>query len=121
MAAELDATGIAAPPRLNGSLVFAEPWESRVFGITMALHEAGRFEWEDFRQRLISDIKAWEDAHPDGEGFSYYEQWLAALQSLVCDRELVSHDDFDARVTAFAARTAGHDHAHEHAHEHGHR
>ena len=33
-----------APPRSNGELVFAAPWESRLFGMTLALHEAGRFE-----------------------------------------------------------------------------
>ena len=33
--------GVAAPPRANGELVFAAPWESRVFGVTMALREAG--------------------------------------------------------------------------------
>jgi nitrile hydratase accessory protein len=108
--AALDVAGIAAPPRLNGSLVFAEPWESRVFGVTMALHQAGRFEWDDFRRRLISTIKAWDDAHPDGEGYRYYEQWLAALQSLVCETELVSRDAFDARLASFAARPSGHDH-----------
>ncbi|MFD9651474.1 hypothetical protein [Streptomyces mirabilis] len=31
MSAPLDIEGPAAPPRSNGELVFAEPWESRAF------------------------------------------------------------------------------------------
>ena len=42
----LEDEGNLAPPRLNGELVFETPWESRVFGITMALFESGKFEWE---------------------------------------------------------------------------
>ena len=70
----LDVTGPAAPPRRNGELVFETPGESRVFGITMALHQAGCFEWDEFRQVLIAEIKRWEresDQRPD-EAWSYY-------------------------------------------------
>ena len=52
----LDLDGPVAPPRRNGELVFAEPWESRVFGLTMALHQAGIFIWDEFRSRLIDAI-----------------------------------------------------------------
>ena len=40
MTAELDRDGPAAPPRRNGELVFAAPWERRLFGVTMALTSA---------------------------------------------------------------------------------
>ena len=33
--------GPAAPPRSNGELVFAEPWESRAFGVAVALARRG--------------------------------------------------------------------------------
>ena len=49
--ADLDAP--AAPPRSNGELVFEEPWESRAFGIAVALHDAGVLDFEMFRARLI--------------------------------------------------------------------
>ena len=51
---ELD--GPAAPPRRNGEIVFAAPWQSRIFGLTMALHAAGTFTWDEFRARLIAAI-----------------------------------------------------------------
>jgi nitrile hydratase accessory protein len=110
--AVLDAAGSTAPPRLNGTLVFAEPWERRLFGVTMALHEAGHFEWEDFRQQLIAAIGRWEAAHPDGDGYCYYEQWLTALQGVLEASELVPGAELRARTAAFAARPAGHDHTH---------
>ena len=50
MTAELDRDGPAAPPRRNGELVFAAPWERQLFGVTMALHERGVFAWGDFRR-----------------------------------------------------------------------
>jgi nitrile hydratase accessory protein len=115
----LDAHGTAAPPRQNGTLVFAEPWERRVFGVAMALHQAGRFEWEDFRQRLIAAIAEWEAEHPDGEGYRYYDRWLVALQRVAYDADLVSVGEHEARVAAFATRPAGHDHEHPHGdHDH---
>jgi nitrile hydratase accessory protein len=109
--AVLDSAGASAPPRRNGSLVFAEPWERRLFGVTMALHEAGCFEWEAFRQHLIDSIASWEADHPGGDGYHYYEQWLSALQSVLSESELVSSADLHERVAVFAARPAGHDHA----------
>ena len=76
----LDSSGPAAPPRDNGELVFAAPWESRAFGLALALNEAGLIDWEDFRQALIREIGDWEAAHPSGAGWSYYECWLRALE-----------------------------------------
>src|SRR5262249_36675002 len=48
-----DADGAVAPPRSNGELVFEAPWESRAFGVAVALSEARGLEWERFRQGLI--------------------------------------------------------------------
>ena len=53
---ELAIIGPAAPPRSNGEMVFDAPWESRLFGVTMALVEAERFSWSEFQQRLIASV-----------------------------------------------------------------
>ncbi len=66
--------GPAAPPRANGELLFAAPWESRVFGVTLALFEAGRFEWPEFQSRLIAAIARHEAERGDGE-YQYYACW----------------------------------------------
>jgi len=109
----LDSAGPAAPPRDNGELVFAAPWESQAFGVALALHDAGRIDWEDFRQSLIREIADWEAAHPSGEGWSYYECWLRSLERLVSGTGLVAADDLRARRDELAARPAGHDHRHD--------
>jgi nitrile hydratase accessory protein len=115
----LDVEGPAAPPRSNGELVFAEPWESRAFGLTMALADRGVLSYEAFREALIGRIAAWEADHPAGECFSYYRCWLQALERVVVAGDLVSADDLARRSRSFAARPAGHDHGHEHDHDHG--
>jgi len=108
--AELPITGPAAPPRSNGELVFDAPWESHLFGITMALYEAGRFEWGEFQQSLIRAVHGWETEHPDGEGYVYYERWAEALEALLDQRGIVATDVLDERTAALATRPSGHDH-----------
>jgi nitrile hydratase accessory protein len=109
--AVLDWEGPLAPPRRNGELVFDTLWESRVFGMTMALYEAGAFRWEEFRDRLIAAIAAWERAHhPDDSGYRYWDCWLAAFEQLVADKELCPADALADRVAALNLRPPGHDH-----------
>ena len=112
---ELDVEGPAAPPRSNGELVFAEPWEGRAFGLTMALVDAGTIEYESFRTALIE-----RSGVADPAGFRYYRCWLQALEQVVAGSGLVSPDDLGARAAQFAARPAGHDHRHDHPHDHPH-
>ncbi|WP_019905888.1 nitrile hydratase accessory protein [Methylobacterium sp. 77] len=75
------------PPRTNGSLCFAHPWEREAFGLAIALARDGHFEWEDFREALIREIAAWEaQHHPDDPTWDYYECWLTALESVISTR-----------------------------------
>jgi nitrile hydratase accessory protein len=109
-------------PRRNGELVFAAPWESRAFGLAVALAEDGSCDWESFRSRLIAEIAAWEAQHrTEGEsaaGWSYYERWLAALERLLVESRIVTRAELE-RAVADAAHAQAHEHHHEH--EHGHR
>lgn len=108
----LDVDGRAAPPRSNGELVFEAPWESRAFGMAVALSQQGLFEWDEFRAHLIEEIGAWERAHPDGEGTQYYARWLAALERVLSDKGLCRAAELARRVGELAARSPAHDHAH---------
>jgi nitrile hydratase accessory protein len=126
---ELDIEGAAAPPRSNGELVFAAPWESRTFGMAMALYDAGAFAWDDFRDALVARISAWEANPPEGECYSYYQCWQAALEDVLASTGLVGTDALVARGDELAARPAGYDHGHGeddgdahdgHGHGHGH-
>jgi nitrile hydratase accessory protein len=106
----LDKEGAAAPPRQNGELVFKEPWESRVFGVTISLYRAGVFEWDEFRRLLIEEIDSWEkQGHPQDE-WSYYERWQAALERLLAVKGLCPHRELTDRVETLARREPGHDH-----------
>lgn len=104
-AAEL--SGRAALPRQNGELVFAAPWEGRVFGMAVALHDDAAFPWDEFRDRLIAEIARAEAA---GEGSSYYERWLAAFARLLVEQGMIDPAALDARTAEIAARPPEADH-----------
>lgn len=106
----LDASGASAPPRSNGELTFQAPWESRVFGLTMVLYERGRFEWEEFRDRLIAAIARAEARLGPDEAFHYYACWLEALQDLLAAKKLCGPEVLAEREGSLTARPAGHDH-----------
>ncbi|MFD1935715.1 nitrile hydratase accessory protein [Nonomuraea mangrovi] len=97
----LDVDSPAAPPRSNGELVFAEPWEGRAFGLAVAASEAGVFAWEDFRRALIARIAARPEAR-------YYLCWFEALEQVLAVEGQVRE-----RAALLAGRPAGHDHTME--------
>lgn len=114
----LDIKGAAAPPRDNGELVFAEPWEGRAFGMAVSLAEAGAFTWDAFRDRLVARIGRWESAHGvDDPSFRYYDCWLGVLEDLLIASGEIANGELAARSVALAERPAGHDHdGHPHRH-----
>ncbi len=105
-----DLNGPIEPPRKNGELVFEAPWEARAFGMALLLHQQDVYPWREFSDRLAAQI-AVDDTPanapvlpppPDTES-RYYRQWLAALESLVLDRGLITPDEIDSRTDEFAA------------------
>lgn len=92
------------PPRSNGELVFAAPWEQRVFGLAVALHEAGVFGWPAFQSALIAQIAR---AEASGD-FEYYRCWAGALEDVLAD--VVPAAELDERAQVLAGRPHGHDH-----------
>jgi len=109
----LDLAGPAAPPRRNGEMVFEAPWESRLFGLTLALCPEGRLEGEEFRRALIAAITDWERGGHQPETWSYYRCWAAALERVLAGKGLCAPPELDARERALAAREPGHDHRHD--------
>jgi len=108
---ELAWNGPLSPPRKNGELQFAELWESRVFGLTMSLYEAGAFAWAEFQAQLISAIGAWEQEHgASGAGYRYWERWLEAFEALVARKKLIAPGALQARIAELATRPEGWDH-----------
>jgi len=99
-----DMGGTAALPRKNGELVFETPWESQAFGMAIALYEHGHYDWEEFRQRLISKIGDWEGSDEDERAvWNYYRHWLASFEALVKERGLLSEEEIRERTAELAS------------------
>jgi nitrile hydratase accessory protein len=78
--------------RLDADHVFSAPWEARAFAIALKLSEAGHFTWDEFRERLIAEVRA-SDKIRARDGTSdhgeYYEHFLRALEKLLAEKHLV--------------------------------
>ena len=98
--------GDAALPRKNGALVFEAPWEGRAFGLAVAMNEDGVYEWRDFRDHLATEIA---DAEAGGTGTTYYERWVASLETLVLEQGLVSREELDKRTAEYESGERDHD------------
>ena len=83
----------AALPRKNGELVFQAPWEGRAFGLAVLLNEKGAYEWNAFRERLVTEIASGDD--------DYYARWLDALESLLIARGVVSPEQVERRAAEY--------------------
>jgi hypothetical protein len=102
----LDLDGPGAPPRANGELAFAEPWERRIFGVTMALTQEV-FSYDDFRQHLMMRVG-------EAPERPYWESWLAALEDALSAARVFDANVVETRLAEFLARPHGHDHHHDH-------
>lgn len=100
---EADLEGPVSPPRVNGELVFAAPWERRIFGLTVAACRSGALDWEGFRAGLIARI-ARDEARP------YWENWAAALQDVLEHDSIVTRAEIDDHLRELTLRPAGFDH-----------
>ncbi len=106
---EMSLEGVVAPPMANGEVVFEAPWQSRVFGLARVLCEAGHYTWDEFRERLIANISAWEAKQAD-EPYQYFDCFLGALTDMLESTGLCESDLLAVREAEFAARPHGHDH-----------
>jgi nitrile hydratase accessory protein len=72
--------------RLDPDHAFSAPWEARAFAIALKLSESGYFSWDEFRDRLIAEVRA-SDRIRARDGTSdhgeYYDHFLHALERLL--------------------------------------
>ena len=67
--------------------VFHAPWERRVFGLTLAVGSLGKWNIDMARH-------ARERQHPvDYLRHSYYENWLAGLETMLVEKGLVTTEE----------------------------
>ncbi|MET4699025.1 nitrile hydratase accessory protein [Constrictibacter sp. MBR-5] len=95
-------------PRDEDGPVFREPWEAQAFAMTVKLHEAGAFTWPEWATTLAAEIEAAVRRGDPDTGETYYLHWLAALERIVIEKRIASHDILARRRHAWeraAART----------------
>ncbi|MDA3040819.1 MAG: nitrile hydratase accessory protein [Actinomycetota bacterium] len=108
---DLAMEGPAAPPRLNGELVFDAPWQTRAFGMAAALVEAGQVEWTHFQAALITRVRLADSSAMDtGVPSVYWQCWLDSLGDLATDGRLIDASAWSDRSERLAGRPSGHDH-----------
>ncbi len=89
-------------PRDAEGPVFRAPWEAQAFALAVRLHEAGAFTWREWAEQLAAAItRAQARGDPD-LGTTYYEHWLAALETLLAEKGLVAPEDLARRTAEWA-------------------
>jgi nitrile hydratase accessory protein len=75
--------------RLDPDRVFSAPWEARAFALALKLSQSGHFTWDEFRERLIAEVRA-SDRIRARDGTSdhgeYYEHFLRALERILDEK-----------------------------------
>ena len=79
-------------PRDADGPVFREPWEAQAFAMTLALYERGLFTWTEWAAALATEIKRAQNAGDPDTGETYYTHWLAALEKIVAEKGVASHE-----------------------------
>jgi nitrile hydratase accessory protein len=73
--------------------VFLEPWHAQVFAVTVALNEAGRFDWSDWAARFSNTLKRnGLNKELDG-GDDYFQAWLETLEALLAEQGEARSDE----------------------------
>ncbi|WP_170569352.1 nitrile hydratase accessory protein [Ruegeria atlantica] len=73
--------------------IFAEPWHAQVFAVTVALNEAGRFDWSDWATRFSATLKRNGLARELDGGGDYFQAWLETLEALLAEQGAAFPDD----------------------------
>lgn len=103
---------------IDAPATFPTPWAARAFAIVSAIAEAGWFDLKEFQQALIESISAHELAGGCiGDEASYYDCWIEALTSVLCDRKGVAANRLAELESAIRDRLMALVHSHDCEHE----
>lgn len=84
---------LPALPRDDDGPLFRAPWQAHAFALAIRLAEAGCFTWAEWAATLSNEIRSAQQRGDPGLGDTYYEHWLAALERLCVDRNVLAHAD----------------------------
>jgi len=77
---DLIASSAKIPVDADGP-VFAEPWQARVFAMTLQAHDAGAFTWPEWAEALGKELARDPEGRKD-----YYAHWLATFEALLTSK-----------------------------------
>jgi nitrile hydratase accessory protein len=86
---------------LQDQPVFREPWEAHAFALAVKLHERGLFTWREWADALAEQIAAASLRGEPDRGDTYYQHWLAALESLVARKGATSPTELQRTAQAW--------------------
>ncbi len=91
----------ACPTHSAPEPVFEQPWHAQVFALTVALNEAGRFDWPDWAARFSDTLARHGLARELDGGDDYFQAWLETLESLLAEWGDAAPDDVSMLRTAW--------------------
>ncbi|WP_115863752.1 nitrile hydratase subunit beta [Halorussus litoreus] len=83
------------PDEPDDASPFHEEWEGRVYALWVAAIASGAFDLDEFRYALERHDPAFYLETP------YYERWLAGVESLLLDADVVDREELADRAAAF--------------------
>lgn len=90
-------------PQDDQGPVFNEPWEAQAFALVLALHEKGLFSWQEWAAVLSEQIALAQAGGDTDRGNTYYQHWLAALETISQQKNLSNEDELLRRKSQWAA------------------
>lgn len=72
---------------------FSEPWHAQVFAITVALNEAGHFEWSAWAEQFGATLKAHGLTKELDGGEDYFNAWLETLEGVLAETGMAEIGD----------------------------
>jgi len=83
---------------------FDAPWEAKVFSIIVKLSQQGCFTWAEWVDCFSKEVAAADAVEAaGGQPKTYYEQWLAAAETLLVAKGMTSPEQLLAKRFAIGS------------------
>ncbi|WP_342360643.1 nitrile hydratase accessory protein [Terrarubrum flagellatum] len=82
---------------------FRAPWEAQAFAIVEHLKQRGLISAQEWANALGAAIRAAQAKGDPDTGETYYRHWLAALETILHEKNLTSYVAVEARDASLAA------------------
>jgi len=83
-------TAVPGIPCDSNGPVFCEPWEAHAFAMALSLHARGLFTWTEWAAALARKIRNAQVAGDPDNGQTYYQHWLATLETLIAEKDVAT-------------------------------